>query len=215
MYMEIPVGATPADARCLPFRFRMQNKVGNRMTTASVSHLTNISSYFQAFAHSPYRWCPQCRRTHSLTTICLPQPFFNKDTVTIIISLANGDLTFASQPVSHMDVLFVITYFVFDEEYSWPFLWASLRSLDLPATLRELPDNMDAVFMLSWMFEHGMSPTPQNVLLPGSVQPLPGSRLLPSPTFRFHTPLSAVWSMSSTTISPDLSPTQHRKRQVV
>lgn len=146
-------GAMPADDLCYGFSFRLQGRVGNLVTYKSTNHLASISNYFKDHLDSPLRWCSSCHRRHGPLTICLPSPYFDDDTIRILWALADEKHTFDWQAVQALDVLFIITYFSFNEQYSWKFFQASLRP---PASPHDLVFD-DTSYILAWIFDHNMS----------------------------------------------------------
>lgn len=146
-------GAMHVNARCYEFSFRLQGRVGNLVTYKSTNHLASISRYFQALLDSPLRWCSSCPRGQGSLTICLPSPYFDDNTIRILPALADAEDAFDWQAVEAIDALFIITYFSFDEQYSWKFFRASLRNSASPHDLVF----GDTSSILAWIFHHQMS----------------------------------------------------------
>lgn len=96
----LPDGATPVSDRCYAFSFRLQGKVGNRITSKSTNHPATLQSkHISRLSLIPLFAGPIFCRQQRTITICLTQPFFDEDTVTILLALASDDPEFDWQAV--------------------------------------------------------------------------------------------------------------------
>ena len=71
------------------FSFWLQGTMGHRVSCKPLSHLLTIPKYFQLYIDSSIRWCHWCLRLHPYFRICLPQPQFDDDTISILLAFTD------------------------------------------------------------------------------------------------------------------------------
>ena len=132
------------------FSFRLQGTMGHRVSCKPLSHLLTISKYFQGSVDSPLRWCHWCLRLHPYFRVCLPQPQFDEDTIPLLLAFTDDDPAFPWPLQDPLNVLFVATYFQFDEDYVWPFFKRMLEESLAPG---DVSSRTPLALLLS-MLEH-------------------------------------------------------------
>ena len=156
----------PLDIRLRSDRF---NCSVDTFTQTPVASLFEVSSWFDAYAHQPMRWCAPCNESHPPYLVCFSDEIMDTVHRDILADLVDAKLSFEwTSRDNHIVIFQVCQYFQFSDDYLLPFFLNSLKPdyaqfpdhynyLSLLYTMNEARYDVLAAFLLDYFNKHSFS----------------------------------------------------------